>query len=214
MSTLFKNTLFINLAQRTDRLAHAESEFAKMGINAERINAVKTPNGAVGCTLSHILCLETAKQRGYDSVFICEDDITFTNPELLNTNLALFENNHEIMWDVLIIGGNNVPPYHQFAPSCARVFHCRTTTGYIVKKDYYDTLIENFKTGLNGLMREPNNRFNFALDMYWQQLQKQDFWYMITPPTVTQYQSWSDIEERPVNYEGLLLDMDKSWLKR
>jgi hypothetical protein len=46
------------------------------------------------------------------------------------------------------------------------------------------------------------------------QLQQQDFWYMITPPTVTQIQGYSDIEERTVNYEWLLLDMEKPWLKR
>ena len=63
---LFKNTLFINLEQRPDRLEHAQAEFKKMRIDAERVNAVKTKMGAVGCTLSHIRCLELAKQRKYD----------------------------------------------------------------------------------------------------------------------------------------------------
>jgi adenylate kinase len=35
---------------------------------------------------------------------------------------------------------------------------------------------------------------------------------MITPPTVTQYESYSDIEERSVNYDILMLDMEKKWL--
>ena len=40
----------------------------------------------------------------------------------------------------------------------------------------------------------------------------ENFWYMITPPTVTQYENFSDIEERQTNYNHLLLDMNKEWL--
>ena len=35
---------------------------------------------------------------------------------------------------------------------------------------------------------------------------------MIIPATVTQYESYSDIEEQVVNYDGLMLDLDKKWL--
>ena len=38
---LLKNTLFINLESRKDRLEHAEAEFKKLGIEAERVNAKK-----------------------------------------------------------------------------------------------------------------------------------------------------------------------------
>jgi adenylate kinase len=34
---------------------------------------------------------------------------------------------------------------------------------------------------------------------------------MITPPTVTQFESFSDIEEKAVNYDFLMLDMEKKW---
>lgn len=208
---LFKNTLFINLEQRADRLEHAVQQFKLMEIEAERVNAVKTTIGAVGCTMSHIKCLELAKSRDYEYVFICEDDITFTNPEILKTNLQQFYENDEIQWDLLIIGGNNVPPFQQIEPYCARVFYCQTTTGYVVKKQYYDTLISNFKESVQNLMRNPDNRREFALDIYWKRLQLRDFWYMITPPTVTQYESYSDIESKTVNYDFLMLDMEKKW---
>ena len=211
---LLKNTLFINLEHRKDRLEHVTNEFKKMGINAERVNAVKMNTGAVGCTMSHIKCLELAKQRDYEYVFICEDDITFRNPELFKRNLQRFYDDENINWDLLIIGGNNVPPFQQVTEYCARVFYCQTTTGYVVKKHYYDTLLKNFRESANGLMREPNNPSTYALDMYWKRLQLQDFWYMITPPTVTQYESYSDIENRNVNYERMMLDMEKAWLMR
>jgi glycosyl transferase family 25 len=211
---LLKHTLFINLEHRKDRLEHVNSEFKKMEIDAERVNAIKMNTGAVGCTMSHIKCLELAKQRDYEYVFICEDDITFRNPELFKRNLQRFYENDDINWDLLIIGGNNVPPFQQVTDYCARVFYCQTTTGYVLKKHYYDTLLKNFRESANGLMREPNNPSTYALDMYWKRLQLQDFWYMITPPTVTQYESYSDIENRNVNYENMMLDMEKPWLMR
>ena len=209
---IFEHSLFINLDHRKDRLEHVEKEFEKVGIQAERFNAIKTTSGAVGCTLSHIKCLEIAKERDYEQVFICEDDITFTNPELFKTNIEKFCENEDIMWDVLIIGGNNVPPYKQYYDYCARVYNCQTTTGYIVKQEFYDVMIKNFKEGVTKLMRDPNNKRMYAIDIYWKKLQMENFWYMITPPTVTQYENYSDIENKNLNYDHLLLDMDKKWL--
>jgi len=208
---LFEHTLFINLEHRNDRLEHALAEFDKLGIKAERVNAVKMKNGAIGCTMSHIKCIELAKSRNWDQVFICEDDITFLNPELLKRNIELFIENDDILWDVLIIGGNNVPPYQQLYEYAARIFQNQTTTGYIVKKQYYDVLLTNFKESAANLLRNPDNKFEYALDKYWNRLQMQDFWYMITPPTVTQYENYSDIEEQNTNYDFLMLDMDKQW---
>ena len=208
---LFAHTLFINLDHRTDRLDHANVEFEKMGIVAERVKGIQPKNGAIGCTLSHIKCLELAKERNYEQVFICEDDISFTNPTLFKENLEKFDNNEDIQWDVLVVGGNNVPPYQQVSEYCARVFYVQTTTGYIVKQEYYDTLIANFKEGLRLLIQNPQRGREYAIDMYWKRLQLEDFWYMITPPTVSQYESFSDIENKITKYDGLMLDMEKKW---
>ena len=87
---LFENTLFINLDHHQDRLEHATEEFKKMNINPVRVDAIKKDIGAIGCTMSHIKCLEIAKKRDYDYVFICEDDIHFKNPDLLKQNLEKF----------------------------------------------------------------------------------------------------------------------------
>jgi len=210
---LLKNTLYINLEHRTDRLEHVKSELSNLGIQGERVNAVKSKLGAIGCTLSHIRCIELAKQRNYEYVFICEDDITFTNPKLLLTQLKKFQEDDKLVWDMIIIGGNNVPPYQKINDYCVRVFYCQTTTGYIVKNTYYDTLLKNFKESAGLLMKNPTEegKKKFALDIFWKRLQIQDFWFMITPPTVTQYENYSDIEERETNYKHLMLDMDKEW---
>lgn len=211
---LFTNTLFINLASRTDRLEHVISEFGKFGLTPERVDAVKMASGAIGCTLSHIKCLEIAKSRNLEHVFICEDDITFLKPELLRENLTKFYNNKTIQWDVLIIGGNNCPPFQVITDYCSRIFNCQTTTGYIVKQNMYDVLLDNFKTGLNLLLKDPQNKREYAIDMYWKRLQTQYFWYIITPLTTTQYENYSDVEQQTVDYSHLMLDMEKEWLMK
>lgn len=211
---LFTTTLYINLEHRKDRFTHVNIELQKMGIIGQRFNAVKTKIGAIGCTMSHIKCLELAKERGYEQVFICEDDIKFLNCDVLKDSLQKFYDDKYIEWDVLLIGGNNVPPYQKIGDYCIRVSNCQTTTGYIVKKHYYDTLIDNFRESVQNLLKEPKNAKMYALDMYWKQLQGKDKWYMLIPFTVTQCESYSDIEERNVDYTHLMLDMDKEWLFR
>jgi GR25 family glycosyltransferase involved in LPS biosynthesis len=208
----FKHTLFINLEHRKDRLEHINTQFKILGISGERINAVKMKQGAIGCTLSHIKCIELAKERNWEYVFICEDDITFTNSKLLLKNLNKFWKNDDIKWDVLIIGGNNCPPYETVSYYCIKVSSCQTTTGYIVKRHYYDVLIENFRESVKNLLKEPTNKSMYALDMYWKRLQRKDNWYMIIPVTVIQKEDYSDIEGRFVKYDKLMLDIDKKWL--
>jgi GR25 family glycosyltransferase involved in LPS biosynthesis len=211
---LFKNTFFINLEHRTDRLNHIQNEFIKMDIIGERINAVKAKVGGIGCTLSHIRCLEEAKKRDYEYVFICEDDISFTNPELFKQQLQKFWDNKEIQWDILLIGANVVPPYHMCGDYCARVFNSQTTTGYVVKQSMYDVLLENFKESSQMQMKNPGQpgiSNPYALDIYWKRLQPQYFWWIITPLTVTQYENHSEIENRVTNYNHLMLDMEKKW---
>ena len=163
---LFKNTLFINLEQRTDRLSHVIKQLESLNINGSRLNAVRLKNGAVGCSISHIKCLELAKANNWDQVFICEDDIVFTNPKLLLNNIQLFHKNNDINWDVLIIGGNNCPPYTTITDYCIKVSSCQTTTGYIVKKHYYDTLLTNFKESVVNLLKNPLTKNHLYYDAY------------------------------------------------
>lgn len=211
---LLQNTLYINLEHRTDRFDHVKRELSKIGIVGERFNAIRTKVGAIGCSMSHIKCLEIAKERDWEHVFICEDDITFLNPQIFQNSLQKFSENNILNWDVLIIGGNNAPPYQKIDEYCIRVSNCQTTTGYIVKKHYYDILIQNFRESVTNLIREPTNHRMYALDVYWKNLQRVNNWYMLMPITVVQCDSYSDIEERHVDYRGLMLDVDKPWLFR
>jgi hypothetical protein len=78
-----------------------------------------------------------------------------------------------------------------------------------VQQHYYDKLINNFREGINKLMREPHNHKLYAIDKYWFHLQELDKWYLIIPLTVTQREDYSDIEKRATNYSRAMLDLDK-----
>jgi glycosyl transferase family 25 len=209
---ILKNVLYINLAERTDRKEYVEKQLQSIGLRGERFAAVKLQNGAAGCTMSHIQCLEVAKKRNWDHVIIVEDDITFLNPSLFATQLNLFLSSHKT-WDVVLFGGNLIPPYTKVDSCCVQVEHCQTTTGYLVKKHYYEILIQNFKDGLRNLLKEPENKKMYAIDRFWFSLQERHKWYLIIPLTVTQKENdFSDIEQKNTNYSRLMLDMNKPWL--
>jgi GR25 family glycosyltransferase involved in LPS biosynthesis len=203
-----QHAFYINLLSRPDRKQHVEEQLQIIGLKAERFNAIKLPNGAIGCSMSHLKCLETAKENNWPHVLIVEDDIKFLDPNLFKTQLNTFLTKHND-WDVVIIGGNNVPPYQNIDETCVRVFSCQTTTGYLVNGHYFDTLIENFRTGIRKLLEHPTQHILYAIDKYWFQLQKKDKWYLIIPLTVTQREDYSDIEKRPTNYTKVMTDLDK-----
>jgi len=207
-----KHVVYINLEHRTDRKVHVERQLASIGLREPtRFNAIKLPNGAIGCSMSHLKCLQLAKEQGWPHLLLCEDDIEFLDPALFVKQLNGFLENHEEddTWDVLLIAGNNMPPYGLEDNYSVRIFQCQTTTGYLVKQHYYDKLINNIRDGLQKLMREPHNHRLYAIDKYWFNLQQSDYWFLVTPLTVVQREDYSDIEKRRTNYKKPMTDLDK-----
>jgi GR25 family glycosyltransferase involved in LPS biosynthesis len=163
--------------------------------------------------MSHLRCIQLAKARGWDHVLVCEDDVLFTNVPLFLTQLSKFMTTVPA-WDVVLLAGNNVPPYRVVNDACVQVGSCQTTTAYIVRAHYYDALIANYRAGINLLMRSPEQKIHYAIDRYWFELQRRDRWFLITPLSVVQREDYSDIEQRVTNYGHLMLDLDKEQLIR
>ena len=206
------HSFFINLNHRTDRKQHVHKQLRSIGIfNPTRFNAIRLPNGAIGCGMSHLRCLEHARDNAWDHVLIVEDDIQFLDPTLFVNQMNAFLHNQK-EWDVLLLGGNNVPPYREVDTTCVQVSFCQTTTGYLVKNHYFETLINNIRSGISHLIREPNNHIKYAIDKFWVLLQRQDKWFLIVPLTVTQREDYSDIERRPTNYTRAMTSLDKEWM--
>lgn len=225
--TDIKHCLYINLTSRPDRKIHIESQLRGVGLNPTRFNAIKLKNGRIGCSMSHLKCLQIAKKNNWSHVMICEDDLLILNKETFVNSINKFFMTHgdkdgdgdghgncnsNNKWNVLLLAGNNVPPYKKIDDTCIQVSHCQTTTGYIVKMNYYDTLIDNIRTGIENLMKTPDQHIVYAIDKYWIKLQKQHTWYMLAPVVAVQREDYSDIEERKTNYESIMKDLDKPHL--
>jgi glycosyl transferase family 25 len=211
MVDYIQHTLYINLLHREDRKQHVVKELNKIGIqNAERFNAVKLTNGALGCSMSHLRCIQYAKTNNWDNVLVVEDDIMFIDPELFKTQLKLFLEWHSDNWDMLLIAGNNMLPYVPVDASCIKILNCQTTTGYIVKKEYYDTLIENYKEGIEKFLKEPTNK-SYTIDKYWMELQMKHQWYLLVPLSVIQREDYSDIEKKVTNFRNYMLNYNKCY---
>jgi hypothetical protein len=88
----FPPVFVINLDNRPDRWDNIQSEFKDW--NIERVSAIEYSPGWKGATLSHIRCMELAKERNYDWVVIVEDDCALT-PDALNK----FKNLLPTLWD-------------------------------------------------------------------------------------------------------------------
>ena len=207
-----KHGFYINLASRTDRKEQVEEQLCNVGLTCvQRFNAVKVEDGRVGCSMSHLKCLSIAKENKWDHVLICEDDIEFLNPGLFINQMNRFLSRHN-NWDVVLLAGNNIPPYTRDSDECVKVARCQTTTGYLVNGHYYDTLIQNIKNSIVNLLREPANHINYAFDKYWFALQQRDNWYLLTPLTVVQRAGYSDIEKRTTDFVKAMTDLDKKEL--
>jgi len=204
-----KNILYINLETRPDRKEHVEKQLSIVGFNKpQRFNAVRMTNGALGCSLSHLKCLQIAQANNWDHVLICEDDIQFLDPPLFIKQLNGFLENTD-NWDVVLLAGNNMQPYKMINKYSVKVSWTQTTTGYIVKKHYYDKLIENYITGIKQLYLEPHNHSLYAIDQFWTRLQEKDNWFLITPLTVVQRADYSDVEKKHTNYRHAMTMLDK-----
>lgn len=200
-----KNVYYINLEERTDRKKHIEKQLESLGWCYERFNAIKTKSGRVGCSMSHLKLLTMAKEKNLPYIVIIEDDIHFTNIQKFNELYKHFVDTN-IDYDVYLLAGNLRPPVQRINPHLLKISLSYTTTGYIVKQHYYDTLIQNIKGGIQKLLQNVNDGMS-AIDVNWIPLQRKDKWFISYPRTVTQLANdFSNIENRVVNYDRVMLD--------
>jgi len=203
-----KHAFYINLDSRPDRKQHTEGQLTTIGIHAERFKAIKLANGALGCSMSHLKILEMAKKNAWSHVLIMEDDIKFLKPEVFISQFDKFLETNKT-FDVVLLAGNNMPPFTNIDNTCIKVTRCQTTTGYLVQSHYFDTLIHNYRKGIEKLMKNPADHVLYALDKFWFHIQEKHNWFLIIPLTVVQRADYSDIEKRATDYTQMMTDLDK-----
>jgi GR25 family glycosyltransferase involved in LPS biosynthesis len=190
--------LYINLDKREDRKKDIEKQFKKIGFNINkihRISAIKNDEcGHLGCGQSHVLALEFALKNNWKRIMILEDDYEF---KISKRELNTFINQADkLNWDVLLLSlGHN--ELCEKNGDIRKVISSTTTSGYIVKHDYIDKLLKNFKESNEitkkelVIHREKNKEKNpipkfvhgvTAIDYHWGILQREDNFYTRDPP--------------------------------
>jgi hypothetical protein len=140
---IFKDHVFcINLEERPERLRDVSTDLSKIGLlSLTEFYKTKrsTVSGAVGCYISHVTVLRTARERGLKWALILEDDLLFdetvvkTHLDKLTEYLPQFLERTD--WDMLFIGhcpvGAEKPIYQNGE---FRVYRSSSTQthGYIV----------------------------------------------------------------------------------
>ncbi len=103
MITDFCDKLFcINLESEKKRWAKACVEFEKIGIYPVKIPAIKHKRPHIGCRLSHQFVIEKAKDYGWKSVGIFEDDVIFKNEAIKTFDAAVKQLPDN--WDLFYLG--------------------------------------------------------------------------------------------------------------
>jgi GR25 family glycosyltransferase involved in LPS biosynthesis len=203
---LIQHHFYINLDCRIDRKEKCEEELKKIGLTPNRFPAIKTKQGIVGCGISHLRCLEYAKENKLPYITIFEDDIVITKPnQVKNIVNRILDNNVE--WDVLCLAGNSFKPHKEECDDYVVVSRMYCGTAYIVKEHFYDILIDNIRDGLTKIL-ETGLR-DYSWDAHWIQLQRTHRFLLINPLSIYQRPDFSDIEKKNVDYKDCMLNFDK-----
>ena len=216
---------YINLKERTDRKEEIEKEFGKLEnkkykFNIKKIDAIKKGNGALGAAESHIKALKLAKELNLNQVIIAEDDLIIKE-ELVNKYFDIIHN-FEKEWDVIILSGWFYSFFNETKTSIDNnLVKCSSTqscTWYLIKKNYYDSLIDCFTESKRNLKnktlkkkrrsknktRKKKKKTLWTIDQNWKKLQKKDNWYRFNVNLGYQRASYSDIENKFVDYTNIL----------
>lgn len=136
----FGGVLHANLPHRPERLLQINEELARIGLESELFPAIAAEPGSLGCTRTHLGMIELAKQRGWKSVFILEDDAVFEPgyEEPLKMALNLLS---KLEWSLFYVGYNLIDKPEDVGP-LLRVRGCYTTHAYAVHERFYDLLLQ------------------------------------------------------------------------
>jgi GR25 family glycosyltransferase involved in LPS biosynthesis len=188
---------YINLDHRLDRKELIEKELNEYKLSFERFSAIKNSFGILGCSKSHLSLLKYAKEQNFERILILEDDFTFlvSKEEFYNEINQLLC----VDFDVCMISYNTKILKDSEYPFLKKVIDSQTMSGYIVNKHYYDILIECLEKS-NYYLEKTRIVSIYACDISIKELQKKDNWYQTTIRLGKQRESYSNIENKNVNY--------------
>ena len=180
--------VYINLEDRQDRNETMKLKTSMFGNKVHRFNAIKSKNGALGCTKSHIGVLQLAIKSNWKNVLILEDDIVWNETEKGYKNLIQLMHNR---FDVIMLGAS----YCKFDDKTFKLTKANCSHAYIVNSHYYEHLLSNLQYGERMLeCIYPINEWRYTLDVNWNKLVENDNWFLVLPNIMYQRNDYSDID--------------------
>lgn len=198
----FKEIYCINLKYRTDRWNLAKKEFEKVGIlNKVAHYAVeKDEDSYLGLIKHHLHILKGAKKRGIENVLIFEDDVMFLDKyKPLETLRKATEQIKNMEWNLFYLSATLRVPLIKKTENLS-ILKCAFAAHSIAyNQSIYDKFIdyaENLKSAIN----EKDRIDVFLAD----NIQKNNTALICEPIITTQRPSYSDLEEKYVNYDFIV----------
>jgi len=202
---------YINLEHRIDRREHVENMKEQIPFfkDIHRMEAVLNIRGDIGCSMSHIKCLTELKKKKNDHYLIIEDDFFIFNIVNFNSFIKEFDKiKTDDDWDIITLTPRGDTKEKNYKNNFHRIINNQTTTGYIIKHRFIDTLISVYKNGVINLLKN-NSPGVFALDQCWKPLQLQSNFIYYSKIYGGQLPCYSDIENKVVDYNQRFLDQLK-----
>jgi len=194
---------YINLARRTDRQVRLLGELAKADLKCQRLDAVDMHEENItafeASRRSHLKALAEIAASDAPHGLVLEDDVVWHQP-ISVVNDILSRVNLSISKHPVILLSCNGRGTATDEPWMLAVQDCQTASAYIIRKDYIPTLVK---------LMETETTETFPLDQAWKRLQVKDNWGLTQPKLMVQGASFSDIENRPVDY-GVLSRLNGS----
>ena len=190
------NTFVISLLERNDRRKKIAKILNSNKIDFQFFNAIKNTNGTIGCLLSHVEIIKTAKNKKLPYVWIMEDDCFFTRtfeiPKLPEK------------WEMLFFGGAINKIYDEYYYHWKKVSnwyaHC-----YIVKECLYDKIIDYSEKLIN---------IKAIDEIYCEDIHPYINSYCIFPTLASQDENYSDIEKQNLDRNQKIMNFDELMNKK
>jgi GR25 family glycosyltransferase involved in LPS biosynthesis len=218
LSQHIKYIYYINLDHRIDRKNNFLSWMLPLlKEDKEKKTLIRIPGiyniekGYIGCLKSHIKTIQTFLQTDEDKniCLIFEDDFIPIDKNTFISNInKIFENN--IDFDIVMLSYNSSDEDLQSIPSYSFLKRCHytyTSSGYLLHKKFAKKLLNNFEECLKNCIEEEEKTKRktetFYLDVYWNKLiqDKENKWYFYYPKLGKQYENFSDVIKKVVDYE-------------
>jgi GR25 family glycosyltransferase involved in LPS biosynthesis len=169
----------INLDNRTDLKSHILTEMTKLPqVSYEIVSAIRDESKT--CFLSHLKCIQRAKDNNLPYVLILEDDAIFTEDCIEIFDRALTEVQTR-QWDMLYLGANLNSNAYKITPTLVKLSGAYTTHAYIVHEQFYDTIL--------------NLQLDVEIDVCYTKLMPDNNIYMCNPMIAYQLPSYSDLQD-------------------